>query len=254
MKPRPGTVIVNCCSAASLDNPLDSLSLREDIYMWKARRVRRAHADFLRACRTLRTSSDYWSSLGPVKRWILQTLVPAPLLGLDDSGRPILEALEWLEENCKKQAITEELVKHYHVILSKGGIANAGSYRHHPMRIPQSATARPEAVRIAPLMKQLNSELLRTQEEFDRTPPDHDTAMRAAMKAHQRIAFIHPFSDGNGRVARLSMNHLLRRYDQGYVILPPVDESREHWDVLEKAHQGDLEPLIAFARKHQTRP
>ena len=79
---------------------------------------------------------------------------------------------------------------------------------------------------------------------------DPDAALRAAAATHQRIAFIHPFDDGNGRVARLAMNLVLRSFDLGYVILPPISESKRHFDVLEEAHGGNLDPFVAFCREN----
>jgi Fic family protein len=77
---------------------------------------------------------------------------------------------------------------------------------------------------------------------------DTEAALRSAVELHHRIGTLHPFSDGNGRVARLAMNHQLRRFGHAYVIYPPLSESERFWNVLLGAGRGDFEPLVSFAR------
>jgi len=117
------------------------------------------------------------------------------------------------------------------------------------MTVVGSKIARPAGPKLPALMKQLNLKLEAEQKRLDGMPNHtEEEVLTFAMAVHQRIVFIHPFIDGNGRVARLAMTHLLRRYGQGYVILPPVNESSEHFDALEEAHQGNPERLVKFAR------
>lgn len=61
---------------------------------------------------------------------------------------------------------------------------------------------------------------------------------------HKRFVFIHPFKDGNGRLARLLMNAAL--IQSGYVpaIIPPILRP-DYITLLEKAHQDD-KPFIEF--------
>lgn len=67
-----------------------------------------------------------------------------------------------------------------------------------------------------------------------------------AFEAHFRLTAIHPFSDGNGRTARLLMNLLLIR--GGYPPLAVRPEDRKAYlDALENASTvGDLKPFQAF--------
>ncbi|NTV79420.1 MAG: Fic family protein, partial [Clostridiales bacterium] len=53
-----------------------------------------------------------------------------------------------------------------------------------------------------------------------------------------RFIFIHPFKDGNGRIARLLMNTAL--IQEGYLptVIPPVLR-HEYIELLEKAHRDD---------------
>jgi Fic family protein len=59
-----------------------------------------------------------------------------------------------------------------------------------------------------------------------------------AAQAHKRLVFIHPFIDGNGRVARLVMNCALIRSGYTIAIIPPVLRA-EYIALLEEAHQDD---------------
>lgn len=65
-----------------------------------------------------------------------------------------------------------------------------------------------------------------------------------AAQLHKRIVFIHPFKDGNGRIARLIMNTAL--IQDGYlpVVIPPVLR-QEYIELLEKAHRDD-QPFERF--------
>ncbi len=59
-----------------------------------------------------------------------------------------------------------------------------------------------------------------------------------ASRAHKEFVFIHPFIDGNGRVARLLMNLCLIRKGYTIAIIPPVLRG-EYISLLEKAHEND---------------
>ena len=61
---------------------------------------------------------------------------------------------------------------------------------------------------------------------------------------HKKFVFIHPFKDGNGRVARLLMNTAL--IQDGYLpaLIPPILRS-EYISLLERAHINDS-PFISF--------
>ncbi len=68
----------------------------------------------------------------------------------------------------------------------------------------------------------------------------------ATFDAHFRLVAIHPFSDGNGRTARLLMNLLLLR--EGY---PPVavrpEDRKDYLDTLQHGSlHDDLNPFQTF--------
>jgi len=210
-------------------------------------RLKKAHARFLDSCRSLNEDRGYWEKAGSVRRWLLQAFVPVPLMGLHPDGMRLLDALRWLEEHCSTLPVTEDVIKKYHVLISGSAVSDAGEYRKHKTSILGSEIARPAPDKIPALMKQLEIKL--RQEELDAaTTADASSIFRRAAVVHQRLAFIHPFRDGNGRVARLVMNHFLRRHKCGYSIFPPISESKAHFDALEEAHRGNLDPLVTFLR------
>ena len=54
---------------------------------------------------------------------------------------------------------------------------------------------------------------------------------------HYRYIRIHPFEDGNGRIARLMVNYILTRHDYPMIVV----RSRKKSEYLEALHQADLE-------------
>ncbi len=62
---------------------------------------------------------------------------------------------------------------------------------------------------------------------------------------HRKLVHIHPFFDGNGRTARLTMNVLLMQVGYPLVIIFKNDR-KKYYDVLGKADRGKYEPLVKF--------
>ena len=66
-----------------------------------------------------------------------------------------------------------------------------------------------------------------------------------AAELHYNLAAVHPFSDGNGRTARLMMNDFLLR--RGYPLtIIPVEHRGEYLAALEAANDGRVLPFAAF--------
>lgn len=72
--------------------------------------------------------------------------------------------------------------------------------------------------------------------------------VQLAAEFHYRFVCIHPFDDGNGRVARLIMNYILLKNNYPPVIIKSEDKER-YLTALQKADTGDINSLIEYIEK-----
>jgi Fic family protein len=104
--------------------------------------------------------------------------------------------------------ISEHLVRGLHATtvnnLAREGDRTPGSYRITSVRIAQAEHLPPDPIQVPGYM----AELVAFINQPD--PPKYDL-MKVAL-AHHRFAWIHPFSNGNGRVVRLLTYAMLIKY------------------------------------------
>lgn len=146
-------------------------------------------------------------------------------------------AVQWMRElAASASALGEGVVTELHrriVVRSQPEIAEF--YSEFGRRIRGSAVVFPNARKIPQLMEAFGSEL----EQADLTAD-------AAFDAHLRLVPIHPFSDGNGRTARLLMNLLLIRGGWPPVAIRPEDRD-VYLDALEEAQlSGDSQAYLTL--------
>jgi Fic family protein len=139
------------------------------------------------------------------------------------------EALSYVKTLVKNNEITEKDILAIHGLILKGiDDANAGRYRNLSVRISGSTVILPNPQKVQSLMTSFMEWLVSK-------PKLHP--VQFAAEAHYQFVTIHPFIDGNGRVARLLMNLLLMR--DGY---PPAIIRKEdrlaYINSLEKAQLG----------------
>jgi Fic family protein len=147
------------------------------------------------------------------------------------------DAVLWMRELAAQTVpVTESVVRELHRrIVARSEPAIAGIYSPHRRRIAGSPVVFPNPLEIPELMQEFGLWLRQTPA----TP-------EAAFDAHFRLTAIHPFSDGNGRTARLLMNLLLIR--GGYVPISVRPEDRVRYlDALERGSLADdLLPFQTF--------
>jgi len=117
-----------------------------------------------------------------------------------------------------------------------------GSWKTQPNHAVRDGGGR---VEFAP-PEQVQSAMQTLLDEFEKNEGAHPIVRAAWL--HHRFIIIHPFSDGNGRVARaLSLLVLLRAHYAPLVI--SRHQRTEYIEALEKANTGDLRALVRlFAR------
>ncbi|MEM1140359.1 MAG: Fic family protein [Pseudomonadota bacterium] len=99
----------------------------------------------------------------------------------------------------------------------------AGQYSRHPRRIAGSRVVFPTPETIPGLMG-----------DFGQWLAGAPATAETAIEAHLRLVSIHPFSDGNGRTARLLMNLVFMRGGYPPVVIRPEDRP-DYVDALEAA-------------------
>jgi Fic family protein len=152
-----------------------------------------------------------------------------------------------MEQRCDKEPLSEHVIRNYHALVFSDH-RSAGSYRKHDIFMDGSAIRRRPAFKVPTAMSALNSNLERIQQNLDTSGArEVEALIRYSAEIHYEIGLIHPFEDANGRVARLAMNHFLRRYGAGYVIYPPMHKSNALWEALQEAHQGRKDRLYLLA-------
>jgi Fic family protein len=136
--------------------------------------------------------------------------------------------------------ITERIILDIHAIILRNiDTMNAGVYRNIPVRIAGSTVALPNPLKVPELMR----EFIVWLQKFDGDP------VETAIEAHFKLVSIHPFTDGNGRTARLLMNLILM--STGY---PPAiigkEDRKQYIDSIEKGQlKGDLSDYYPFMLK-----
>ncbi|MFZ4616629.1 MAG: Fic family protein [Rectinemataceae bacterium] len=149
------------------------------------------------------------------------------------------EAISMLEYFIsRKKDLTEELVLALHrLILKNIDDAEAGQYRQSNVMIVGAVHIPPQAVKVPRLM----GELIAWYHENSRKIP----APELAAWIHYKFVNIHPFTDGNGRTARLLMNLILMRAGYPPAVILTVDR-KKYFRVLKDADKDRFEGFLAF--------
>lgn len=189
------------------------------------------------------------------------------LFGITAQGKPLKdhfeitghdEAIKWVEDIIsQKEPLTENFIRQLHkLLLKEDHTADAitpdgqstkktikvGEYKSTPNHVKTKtgeifrfATPEETPAKMNDLM-----EWLREKEKDKEASP-----ILLAADFHYKFIRIHPFDDGNGRLARILMNFILMQ--NGY---PPViiktQEKSQYIAALEQADAGIFEPFLEF--------
>ncbi|SFP91525.1 Fic family protein [Hydrogenimonas thermophila] len=131
-----------------------------------------------------------------------------------------------------------------HRLMMGGILENAGSFRKGNVGIYGKegvSHIAPPAYRVDELMQNLFTWLSKTEEH----------PLISSSVFHYEFEFIHPFSDGNGRIGRLWQSVILGNYREIFFYIPIESIVREHQQSYYKALEesgsaGESTPFIEF--------
>ncbi len=160
--------------------------------------------------------------------------------GITVGGKPIKdyyealghsEAYDYIYKLSKDNSFTEDDIKKLHKLFYyRIDEAKAGKYRKEKVFISGSKYTLPGPEKVSGLMRDFIGKVKGVEKKI------HPVEYSAI--AHKEFVFIHPFVDGNGRVARLLMNLILLQKGYCIAVIPPILR-RDYINALEKAHTDE---------------
>lgn len=165
--------------------------------------------------------------------------------GITIGGKPLKDHIEarndaeafdlMIELVESKKKVSQEIIQKIHEFVTKGILKNPGQYRTENVAITGAKIRPPSYPKIIKSMDEYiqNIEKLKLH------------TIKKASFIHHEFVRIHPFIDGNGRVARLLTNFYLMK--KGY---PPIvvqkEDRKNYYKSLNKADLGDLSDFATF--------
>lgn len=150
--------------------------------------------------------------------------------------------------NLKDTPLTQNFIRQLHKVLLREDYT---VYRNLPGGIQTSYVIHAGQYKTRP-----NSVITRYGDRFEYASPEETPALMTdlvdwyneaeqsenyspvelAALFHYRYIRIHPFEDGNGRIARLLVNYILARHGWPMIVV----RSRDKWKYIEALHKSDL--------------
>jgi Fic family protein len=172
----------------------------------------------------------------------------------EHKDRNVDEVVEMMLDATQKfnEPLTKERLSAWHVHLFPGVRTTAdksrvGAWRDDsrgPLQVISGPIARPKVHYVAPAATRLDREMENFLEWFE-SDKREDPLLKTAI-AHLWFVTVHPFEDGNGRIARAIAEMCLARSDGGaqrfYNMSSQIlEERKSYYEVLEKTQSGTLE-------------
>lgn len=113
----------------------------------------------------------------------------------------------------------------------------AGQYRRGNVLITGSSHRPPDAFEVPSLMREFISWIRKNEKKLH--------PVQLAALSHHRLVNIHPFTDGNGRTARLFMNVLLMQHGYPMAVILKNDR-KKYYQALDRADRGKTDEIEKF--------
>lgn len=166
----------------------------------------------------------------------------APSHYIDSVVAVMLDAVSHYDQLLTKEKICAWQAAFFPTGFSEGSQIEVGQYRTNEEHIVSGMFGREKIHYVAPSPGRVDEEMAHFFDWFN----NHDninSVIRSAI-AHFWFVSIHPFEDGNGRLARILSDMLLARADKSefrfYNISSQINKDKKrYYDILEKAQHGD---------------
>lgn len=166
----------------------------------------------------------------------------APSHYIDSVVAVMLDAVNHYDQLLTKEKICAWQAAFFPTGFSEGSQIEVGQYRTNEEHIVSGMFGREKIHYVAPSPGRVDEEMADFLDWFN----NHDninSVIRSAF-AHFWFVSIHPFEDGNGRLARILSDMLLARADKSefrfYNISSQINKDKKrYYDILEKAQHGD---------------
>ena len=153
------------------------------------------------------------------------------------------EAIKFIEDVIKRgKDIDEEVVLRLHELILQDMEEDAGKYRTSGVRIAGATFQPPPSSKV----RSMTIELLK----WLRENPDELTPIELAAVFHQRFVTIHPFAEGNGRIARLLTNGVLFQYGYPFITNITVKDRKKYLRNLSEADMGNISAFVNFIARN----
>ena len=154
----------------------------------------------------------------------------------------MLDAVNHYNQTLTKEKICAWQAAFFPTGFSEGSQIEVGRYRTNEEHIISGMFGREKIHYIAPAPERVDEEMAQFIDWFN-SQDNVNSVIRSAI-AHFWFVSIHPFEDGNGRLARILSDMLLARADKSefrfYNISSQINKDKNHYyDILEKAQHGD---------------
>lgn len=166
----------------------------------------------------------------------------APSHYIDSVVNAMIDAVEHYDRPITKEILCGWQSAFFPTGYSEGSHIEVGQYRTHGEHIVSGYLGKERIHYVAPSPERLEEEMRQFIGWFnsnDGTP----YIIRSAI-THFWFVSIHPFEDGNGRLARILSDMMLARGDKSnfrfYNVSSAINNDKKHYyDILEKSQKGD---------------
>ena len=179
----------------------------------------------------------------------------APSHYVDSVVGVMLDAVQHYAQPLSKEKLCGWQAAFFPTGFSEGSQIEIGQYRTNEEHIVSGMFGREKIHYIAPSPDRVEEEMQKFLTWFD-SEESVNSVIRSAI-AHFRFVSIHPFEDGNGRLARILSDMLLARGEKSefrfYNVSSQINKDKNHYyDILERMQHGDgdiTEWLVWYLQK-----